>query len=268
MASLGARCFMTACVAMELSYFCLFVDLSKAFDFVVREVIMGWPPSMIHWQMPDKVEFLCSLGLEQDAAAVLAAWVDSTGGLLMAAGASECWVRTIASLHDGAWFKLPGDTRYICSLAGGRQGCKLGACVFNLIYAMAFAMLRTRLEKLGVVLKLCKKDNEPFWASAGAASSWDPTAGTSIFEITYVDDELIFLAASSVQVMMRCVPVVIECMTSCFAFFGFQINWKPGNKRRPSSACAASVPPRRGQPSTLLAMPCLSLGCQAAPCSG
>ena len=39
----------------------------------------------------------------------------------------------ISSLHTGSWFKYQDLDTLIIACKGGRQGCKLGALIFNLI---------------------------------------------------------------------------------------------------------------------------------------
>ena len=48
----------------NLSVFVLFVDLVKAFDKVVRQLIYGWGPE----RPADAVAHLCALGVSLDAA--------------------------------------------------------------------------------------------------------------------------------------------------------------------------------------------------------
>ena len=59
-------CFIDCCKMMGWSCFVLFVDLSKAFDYAVREVVMGWMESA-----PDDHEgrrqYLVSVVIPDDA---------------------------------------------------------------------------------------------------------------------------------------------------------------------------------------------------------
>ena len=52
------RSFIDMCNALSLSFFILIVDLVKAFDRIVRELVLGWPPGVT-----DPVQHLTTLGL-------------------------------------------------------------------------------------------------------------------------------------------------------------------------------------------------------------
>ena len=48
----------------------LFVDLTKAFDLAIREIMMGWMPAQTAAERPQKVDHLMKLGLCSWAAAL------------------------------------------------------------------------------------------------------------------------------------------------------------------------------------------------------
>ena len=103
---------------------------------------MGWMLAMTNAPLGTKTELLRKLGVHRDAAIDLAEWIDKTGGLLLASGADPAVCALVASVNDGLWFQLPGHSKYLISVSGGRQGCKLGALVFNLIYSVALKRIR------------------------------------------------------------------------------------------------------------------------------
>ena len=85
--------------------------------------------------------YLQSMGLSAADASQMAAEIESTGGLLLALGAHPGAVELIKSLHTNSWFKFSDLDTGIISNKGGRQGCKLGGLIFNLIYAKALKVL-------------------------------------------------------------------------------------------------------------------------------
>ena len=127
MASLIVSAFLDMCTLMGLSCFVLFVDLSKAFDYAIREVVMGWMHIMQGADDSVKRAFLESLGVPHAACDKLVGWINDTGGLLRENSADPLVCELVAALHSGSWFRMPGDEQYIVSIAGGTQGCKLGA---------------------------------------------------------------------------------------------------------------------------------------------
>ena len=96
-------------------------------------------------------------------------WLDECGPLLTQMGHGADVTALVSSLHTHAWFVLPGDEQAIVTRTGGRQGCKLGALVFNLIYSVALKRLRVRLQKKGILLRVTVHERHaPFWTNLGA----------------------------------------------------------------------------------------------------
>jgi hypothetical protein len=57
-----SRCFLDYCKLRAWSCCVIFVDLVKAFDFAIREILLGWRRSFDG----DKIGWLMSLGLSRD----------------------------------------------------------------------------------------------------------------------------------------------------------------------------------------------------------
>ena len=135
-------------------------------------------------------------------------------------------------MHTGAWFKLQGDDKAILTLTGGRQGCKLGGLVFNLIYSVALKKVRKQLMMAGIALQIGPRSKKPFWASDGCNFAWDSSAGGAsdhaCVEVTYVDDEAIMLAATSPSTLLKAIDVLMKVLLDTFTAFGFHINWSAG----------------------------------------
>ena len=149
-AAMSTLLFIQYCIALNLSIAILFVDLSKAFDYAIREILLGWMPGF----NGSKRELLRSSGVGEECIEELIHYIDTTGGYLRELGASEESVAMLASMHNGSWFKFGNCVRILKTTRGGRQGCRLGALVFNGIYAKALKKLRARLVECGVVLIL------------------------------------------------------------------------------------------------------------------
>ena len=132
LASLSLRSFLDLCKLKNWSCFVLFVDLSKAFDYAIREVVMGWTPDA-PTNAAAREAFLTELGIPSEFTHFITSLIDDDGHLLSQMGVDEICARIINSLHNGNSFQLTGDERAIVTRTGGRQGCKLGAVVFNLI---------------------------------------------------------------------------------------------------------------------------------------
>jgi hypothetical protein len=124
-----SRCFLDYCKLRAFSCCIIFVDLVKAFDFAIREILLGWRQNFDG----DKIGWLMDLGLSREHARAAADEIDRTGGLLKSLGIEGGVVELVRSLHDGSWFRFRDSSKVLHASRGGRQGCKLGAVVFNLI---------------------------------------------------------------------------------------------------------------------------------------
>lgn len=136
----------------------------------------------------------------------------------------------VRALHYKSWFAFLNDTSFLIMEAGGRQGCKLGALTFNLIYSVALQVVRSELSAAGVVL-FVRAGPQPFWVSVGAETTWRPEGAndfTPAVEATYVDDEALYFMTRSARDLLVCVPTVMRCLVSTFSYFGFRVNWSPG----------------------------------------
>ena len=65
------------CHSAALSFFILFVDLAKAFDRIVREIVFGFPSS----QVQNSFDFLVGLRLTEEQAAWFVEFLDKYGQL-------------------------------------------------------------------------------------------------------------------------------------------------------------------------------------------
>jgi len=65
-----------------------------------------------------------------------------------------------------------------------------------------------------------------FFSKASANS--DTHESVPIVEATYVDDEALFLSASSPKALDNAINILLTELILTFAAHGFQINWKPG----------------------------------------
>eukprot|EP00959_Pyramimonas_sp_CCMP1952_P352226 7379998-Pyramimonas_sp.AAC.1 len=109
MTSLVVRSFLDLCSARCWSFFVLSVDLSKAFDYAIREVVMSWMPDASSASLEENRALLEKLGVPERASHRLAEWIGKTGGFLAFSGADPAVCELVTSLHHGAWFRLPGD---------------------------------------------------------------------------------------------------------------------------------------------------------------
>ena len=197
----------------------LFIDLSKAFDKVVRETIFGLQAAQTRSEVEER---LMELDLEPRAVVPLTDYIWESGGKLHELGVPTHLVRLVAGLHEGTWFKLDGSLNVIATRLGSRQGCTFGALVFNLAYGRALSQLQDRLGDLFLTLP-CDTTKPP-WAPAVSAEAGE----ASVSEATYVDDEVVLLEAGTNAELRAKLARTLEVLAATFAEHGLHINWAPG----------------------------------------
>ena len=202
---------------MEWSIFLLFIDLTKAFDRIIRELVVGWPLLL----EADKVQYLVSVGVSPESAAWMAEYIDSQGCVFQRWGVRHNTMLLARDMHDGAWMKVRGGTRHITSTTGGRQGCKLGATMFNSGYAIALDMLHWRLAQENIVLKVTVPDQGTFFCSREPSEQ----ETTDVVDATFVDDECIAIVGTTPRVLERAIDVLLDTVTTIFRMLHLNINF-------------------------------------------
>jgi len=137
--------FLAITAMMEWSVFVLFMDRAKALDRVIRQIVLGWSVDLVTFEQ--KAAYLRNLGVPARAATWMVAWIEERGPLLAQWNAPSTASSIARTLHEGAWFRVKGGKRKIESRTGGRQGCCLGALVFNCNYSVALDMMHWKLKK-------------------------------------------------------------------------------------------------------------------------
>ena len=214
-----------------------FVDLTKAFDLAVRELALGWLEGAPATR-DGRIAHLSKLGLQQDACEAIVNTIELDGSILQQLGIDHAASSAVRSLHTAAWFQLPGDETVLETQCGGRQGCKLGAVLFNMIYALALRRLIAALLRHGIVLVLPAAPRH-IWGSpppesdaadSSSAPLWFDAQARPVplVELTYVDDEALLLSSTSPAALLKAHMLMMQILTDTFREFGFRINWKAG----------------------------------------
>eukprot|EP00973_Karenia_brevis_P073166 10164253-Karenia_brevis.AAC.1 len=192
--------------ALKLNIFILYVDLVKAFDRILRELLFGWPCNMEGSPM----HHLMSLGLSREDAQWLVEYIDQNRPLLYQWGVDHKVISLLAGLHSGAWFVYGDlDTVVLCK-KGGRQGCQSGPLIFNAVYSIAVKMLLQKLKSAGIVARF-KHPNGLFWMGAG-----DECEDEDVIDVIFVDDACFILMAKSSKILDKAIAVLLKALVDVF----------------------------------------------------
>ena len=204
------------------SIFVLYVDLVKAFDRVVRELLFGYPS-----EVPDdasaKKLYLEALGLPTEVADKIFTYIEEKRPLLEQWGIDDHTIGLIRGLHDGSWFQVGNLPTAILSKVGGRQGCKFGSLVFNSVYTIALDALHDSLERDGLTLQVpCP--GAAFWGTdVGEAPEM-----VNVADCTFVDDECVVVMQPTAAALDTAIDKVLSHITNIFSALRLEINWSPG----------------------------------------
>ena len=151
-------------------------------------------------------------------------------------GVDEPCMVPLRTLHVGSWFSVGQLASAVKYGLVGRQGCNLGATMFNGVHDIPLAILNSTLEADGIALKL-KLVGGAFWMSP----SENKLATVTVLDSAIIDDEFSAILAPSAEPLAARIPDVLDLLVSVFADFGLNINRKPGKTRVHDSVAWATV---------------------------
>ena len=201
--------------------FVLFLDLAKAFDTVLRELVFGWP-THVGPSRSERVEHLRKCGADSDIAEWICDYVELHGTAFYQMGIDSKTTALVRELHTKSWFSYQSSPEHAATLTGGRQGCTLGGVVFNSAYALSLIALGKELRSCGIALKV-RSCGRVFWANG------DPDGDEHIvLEIAFVDDLCIVLTAQTYEALWNSIQKLLSVVGKLFRFFKMSINWNKG----------------------------------------
>ncbi|CAK0846084.1 unnamed protein product, partial [Prorocentrum cordatum] len=178
--------------AMTWSIFIMFLDLAKAFDRIVRQLVAGWG------EVPEgaRLAHLRSLGVSASAPEWIAQCLDERGPLMEQWPVPKTSAVLLRTLHEGAWFCVTGGVRRFETRTSGRQGCKVGSLISRAAYSIPLDMFQWRLKR--------------------------------VLDITFVDDECVVLVASAPSTLRSAVDLLLETLLNVFDNCHLQLSWETG----------------------------------------
>ncbi|CAK0861759.1 unnamed protein product [Prorocentrum cordatum] len=204
----------------------LFLDLTKAYDRVIRELVFGrfqtGPSDTMRWQRG--IAALRKLGLSSAQAHGIAQEI-AKGTILTEMGITGASAKLLKSMHSPSWFRMKGAKRKLVVRRGGRQGCLFGSILFNVVYGKALKEFYADCEAHSIPVKVRFSRGGPFKQDQADASAQDER---SILDITFVDDEAAMVVTAVPKTMSTKFAFVVNSLRRCFHKYALDINWKAG----------------------------------------
>ena len=235
----------------KLSIFVLYIDLTKAYDRVIRQLIYGWGTLPRDQQRGHLLE----LSVSPSAADWMLSYLDERGPLLQQWGVGPAAAEMMRALHDNAWVSVADLPTCVTSRTGGRQGCKLGALTFNGVYGIALDMIAWGARRAGITLELPLPDG-PFWASPRA----DTTETESLLDAAFIDDEALAIMARTPQILDDHIDQLLNIIFDVFEKLHLKLNASAGKTEallqyRGARSCARREARRQADGSLRIIVP-------------
>ncbi|CAK0884901.1 unnamed protein product, partial [Prorocentrum cordatum] len=197
-----AHSFQAYCNATGRSSFAWFVDLAKAFDRIVMEVVLGWP-----CDATDPEAYLASLGLSPDQSAWTAQWAARHGCLFAQRGGSPKVIRLLKNPTRPHGFLTVTSTPP-SSHALAAAGVQV--------------LIRDALLDAGILLRL-RAGSPDFWGAGPAGPNADPEV-VSLVDAAFVD----VLAARLPKELGAAIDVALHTVRDIYDRLNLTIKWKVG----------------------------------------
>ena len=217
------------------SYSIIFLDLEKAFDMVPRKFFMGARVD----EDEVTVAMLVAMGMPECVAEWTCEFIRERGSVLDQWGVDRKVAKLISAIHTHSWMKHECAKEVVVTTRGGRQGCKIGGVIFGAVYAQALKDVRCNLRSLGLMRNESTVLGQPFWRHVSVpegvngrrtdnVSSVDGAIEVETCDVTFVDDEALFLERKSPDRLVEDTGKVLAAVSSTFRRYGLKLNWRPG----------------------------------------
>ena len=181
----------------------------------------------------EAVAALVSTGASESSAEHIVNWLKSHGPLFRKLGVEEKVIQFTCLLHNGSWTKLDKSEMWLVTRCGGRQGCRFGAIVSNLIHSISLEQVREELANKDVALHL-NFDIEQLFTHTGGNTSIPSThvhnngAAKTVVEDEFVDDATFLLQAECPELLNSAIDKLTTALFRNLHLMSFRVNFKAG----------------------------------------
>ena len=206
---------------MSLTVAASFSKFEKAFENAVREAVMGYP-SHVGSDPISRRAHLENFGFPPVVVREVLRMNENRPPSLEEWRVSAKPTRLIAALHSGSWFRHGECPSVAETRQSGKQGCKLGKTIFNVLHAEALERLQNKLLDEGFVARVV------FPSQPVDPENVDTVSVVPIIDIVYVDDLTMLIVAASPASTQHALDTLLISLFQLFTPLGLVINWNPG----------------------------------------
>eukprot|EP00971_Amphidinium_carterae_P352277 6492525-Amphidinium_carterae.2 len=204
------RQFTAHCKSNRLPCATLFIDVSAAFDSVLKPLLWGVHPHDAYSADGDGRGSYTSVQCQ-----AMGAFLSDHPAILAQCGLPHGLVSLLRCWGKGSWFTV--DSSSACaSTVGVRQGDNISALIFDIFYGFIISKLYLELVSAGVLSEI------PFVKGRSWCASTDLiVVGPSAFR----DDMAIPVSASTNDELLRRVQSIAEVVDSIHKQYHLEVNW-------------------------------------------
>eukprot|EP00971_Amphidinium_carterae_P222748 4420642-Amphidinium_carterae.1 len=218
------RQFTAYCKASRLPCATLFIDVSAAFDSVLKPLLWGIHPHEAF--NADSVDPGPYTSLQCQA---IGTFLTDHPAILAQCGLPSCLVSLLRCWGKGSWFTV--DSSSACaSSVGVRQGDNISALVFDIFYGFIISKLYLELVSAGVLSEIPYVKERSWHASTDLI-----VVGSSAFR----DDMAIPTSADTNDELLRRVQKIAEVVDMIHKNYHLEVNWS----RSKTEVTLSMVPP-------------------------
>ena len=151
-------------------------------------------------------------------------YLDKHGPVFTQWGVDPKVINIVNAIRTNSWFKYEDLKSCTVARTGGRQGCKLGAIIFNSVYDLELKEVSSALHSAGIDTHFQHHSASAFWRSASAP----PDTCTHLSDVTFVDDEAAIVMTKTGAELDRAIDILLKTYVEVFVKFSLAINWAPG----------------------------------------
>ena len=205
---------MEVCRKRKKSFFVLFVDLVKASDQVIRELVFGIPPGVTNVS-----KHLRDLELTETQLN-FCGFIESHGSLFKVMGVHPRVVQLVCNLHASSWVTY-GSLESAVIVSWRKTGMCLREYGVQRTHWPSWHLSDEVLSR-GIAMYIHDSSNSTEQRNGSRERV------QNVLDVTFADDECIMLAAEDPKSLASAIDCCILVLSTTFQLYKLEVNWRTG----------------------------------------